>query len=205
MKKQMSKNRKRTKAEEKETLTPAYQARVALEPSCSAALTMASYSPFCHDVQALTNELSTQNDRIIDGNLGCAERMLFDQANVLQAIFTNLSQRAIQSEYIKNLDQYLRLALKAQAQCTRTLEVLGELKNPSSVAFVRQANIGHAVQVNNAPSIRGDLSHAQAQETLNRSNELLEVQHGNRLDTRTTSSTISIDSQMESVEQVNRS
>lgn len=43
-----------------------------------------------------------------------------------------------------------RLALKAQAQGVRTLEVLGALKNPQPVAFVKQANIAHGPQqVNN--------------------------------------------------------
>ena len=43
----------------------------------------------------------------------------------------------------------MRLALKAQSQCRATIEALTNIKNPRPVAYVRQANIGQAVQVNN--------------------------------------------------------
>jgi hypothetical protein len=37
----------------------------------------------------------------------------------------------------------MRLALKAQAQCTRTIETLAEIKN-LPVVFAKQSNIFHA-------------------------------------------------------------
>lgn len=43
-------------------------------------------------------------------------------------------------------DELLRLALKAQAQSRATVEALAEVKNPRSVAFVKQANIAHGHQ-----------------------------------------------------------
>lgn len=46
-------------------------------------------------------------------------------------------------EYLNATDTYLRLALKAQAQCRATLQTLAEIKNPRPVAFVKQANIAH--------------------------------------------------------------
>jgi hypothetical protein len=60
-------------------------------------------------------------------------------------------------------DRYLRLALKAQAQAVRTIEALGELKNPRPVTFVRQANVAHNQQVNNGhPSQAGNSENQQS-------------------------------------------
>ena len=62
----------------------------------------------------------------------------------------NLSRRAAHQEYLSQFEVNLRLALKAQAQCARALEVLAAIKNPPNVAFVRQANMAHGhQQVNN--------------------------------------------------------
>ncbi|PAO91992.1 hypothetical protein BV581_12610 [Stutzerimonas stutzeri] len=73
----------------------------------------------------------------------------------------------------------MKLALKAQNQARATLQTLGELKAPKQVAFVKQANIGNQVQVNNA----GSPSHARKNKKA--PNELLEVEHGEGLDART--------------------
>jgi hypothetical protein len=76
-------------------------------------------------------------------------KRFLSQAHALQAIFTNLSRRAANQQYLKQFETYLRLSLKAQSQCVRTLEVLAAMKNPQPVAFVKQANIAHNQQVNN--------------------------------------------------------
>jgi len=60
------------------------------------------------------------------------------------------------SEYINAAEIYLRLALKAQAQCRTTVETLVEMKNPRPVAFVSQANISNGPQqVNNGTPLAG--------------------------------------------------
>jgi hypothetical protein len=84
------------------------------------------------------------------------------------------------------VDTYLRLALKAQSQCRTTLETLDLIRNPRSVAFVRQANIANGPQqVNNGTPPTA--THARAREKLERTpNELLENDHGNRLEQGTT-------------------
>jgi hypothetical protein len=88
----------------------------------------------------------------------------------------------------------MRLALKAQTQCRATLETLALLKNPTPVAFVRQANIGQAVQVNNAPSAAGNESRAREIESTQ--SKLLEGQHGKRLDTGTAGTASGADPQL---------
>ena len=85
--------------------------------------------------------------------------------------------------YLDAADRYMRLALRAQGQCRATLEMLAAIKNPSSVAFVRQANIAHGPQqVNNGvpPPLRAGESEIEP-------NKLLEATHGERLDTGTAS------------------
>jgi len=59
----------------------------------------------------------------------------------------------------------MRLALRAQSQCRATLETLAVIKNPTTVAYVRQANIANGPQqVNNAPQTAREVSGAQEHE-----------------------------------------
>jgi hypothetical protein len=69
-----------------------------------------------------------------------AETMLVTQARDLDKLFIGLAKRAIQSGDAHEADMLLRLALKAQAQCFRTLQVLGELKSPRPVTFIQEGN-----------------------------------------------------------------
>lgn len=59
------------------------------------------------------------------------------------------------------------------------MQTLGELKTPKQVAFVKQANIGNQVQVNNGIQKKP----VRTRKTKKAQNELLEVEHGERLDT----------------------
>ena len=95
------------------------------------------------------------------------------------------------------------MALKAQGQCRMTLETLGELKSPKSAMFIRQANIADQQQVNNGPTVNGTAGHMRAHEEKidDSSVKLLEVQHGERMDSRTASTAIGTDSCMEAVGQ----
>jgi hypothetical protein len=98
------------------------------------------------------------------------------------------------------MDRYLRLALKAQNQSRATLQTLTELKAPKQIAFVQQANIGNHVQVNNHTRDKSP----RAQKTQNQQNELLEVEHGERLDTRAQSKASRNDSALEAVGEKHR-
>ena len=70
----------------------------------------------------------------------------------------------------------MRIALRAQPQCRATLETLAAVKNPSSVAFVRQANIAHGPQQVNNEMV------ARAQENEISQKNVLETPHGEWLD-----------------------
>jgi hypothetical protein len=105
------------------------------------------------DMNGLSQDLKEATSRVTkDGNMRTPEAMLYGQVVALQTIFTSLSRRAALNagEYINAAERYLRLALKAQAQCRATIETLHDMKYPRPVAFVRQANIAHGPQqVNN--------------------------------------------------------
>jgi len=70
-------------------------------------------------------------------------------------------------EYIKAAETYMRLALKAQSQCARTIEVLAAMKNPP-VVFAKQANISHGhQQVNNGTNATNTHTPAHTEKTIN--------------------------------------
>ena len=127
-------------------------------------------------------ELGRQTAAINRGDMRRAEDMLVSQAHSLDALFVHLAGRALSSKNMGGLESYMRLALKAQNQARATLQTLGELKTPKQVAFVKQANIGNQVQVNNGIHEKP----ARTRKTKKAQNELLEVEHGERLDTRAT-------------------
>ena len=103
------------------------------------------------DIGECMASLRDTSQAINGGDLSSAEAMLAAQAASLNAIFAEMARRAAANmgEYLGATETYLRLALKAQAQCRATLETLAEIKNPPAV-FARQANIAHGPQqVNN--------------------------------------------------------
>ena len=125
-----------------------------------------------------------------------AEAMLTTQAHTLDAIFNNLARRAINAEYMDNLEKYLRLGLRAQSQCRATLEALAEMKSPRQTAFVNQANIAHGhQQINN--TLQQPSKSAKENEIVK--NELLEKTNGERMDVGTAGATGRVDRTVEAV------
>ena len=103
------------------------------------------------------------------------------QVHTLDAIFNNLACRAINAEYMDNLDRYLKFALRARSQCRATWEALATIKNSPVAGYVRQANIAHGPQqVNNASAAPAGAP--RAGENPNLQNKLLEEKYGERLD-----------------------
>ena len=134
---------------------------------------------------AITDALTERFKKVTDkGDMATPETMLLAQAHTCEAIFHDFTQRALRCDTMPKLESFMKLALKAQQQSASTLRILGELKNPRPVAFVRQANISHGPQqVNNGIATT---THARAhEESGNQSNELLEHHHGEWLDAGT--------------------
>lgn len=100
------------------------------------------------EIPALVQCLGEQAATVNAGDMRLVETMLANQATVLQSLFARLTEIGMAAEYLPTLETFLRIALRAQAQCTRTLEVLAAVKNPP-VVIARQANIAQQQQVNN--------------------------------------------------------
>jgi hypothetical protein len=93
--------------------------------------------------------------KVRQGDMSGPEAILVSQACALNSIFTEMARRSglNMGEYLDASEKYMRLALKAQAQCRATLETLADMKNPPLV-IARQANIANGPQqVNNGPSL----------------------------------------------------
>jgi hypothetical protein len=175
--------------------------KLAVMPSANGAAVIEAFSKGSFgeaDLNVLIEELREKFSKVENGDLQYCESMLVGQANALQSIFVNLARRAVNQEYLKQYETYLRLALKAQNQSRMTLETLATIKNPP-VVFARQANINQGngnQQVNNGtPALA-----TRAEKNINQQNELLEVQHGGEtLDIQTTGATIRENQTVETV------
>jgi hypothetical protein len=180
-------------------------AKAALRPSVRAGVTRRAYSrQFGElDLTALVDEIAAQNSSVSKGNMVRAEAMLMSQAHTLEAIFHELARRAALNigEYLSAAETYMRLALKAQNQCARTIETLAAIKNPAPVTFVKQANVAHGPQQVNNGTIPEP---SRARESESPPNKLLEQQHGTRLDTEASRTSVGADSSLETVGEIHR-
>ena len=155
-------------------------ADLALDPAISAASTVCAFGKGTIGKLEITEVYESTMDvvaKVKAGDMSGPEAMLVSQASALNSIFTELARRAgaNMGEYIDAMESYMRLALKAQAQCRATIETLADMKNPPLV-IARQANIANGPQqVNNGQPPR-------AEEKQNLPNELLEDGDVARLD-----------------------
>ncbi len=124
------------------------------------------------DTPELVGCLRALTDKAKSGDLGQVEAMLFNQAV---------------------------LALRAQAQSTRTLEVLATVKNPP-VVFAKQANIAQQQQVNNGPAVPA----TRARNPASAPTQLLETLPDERLEFGTAGAASGADSPLATVGTVHR-
>ena len=126
-------------------------ARAILRPTVTAAQSIKD----CHPnedkitVAALADALAAQSATIREGNTARVEAMLTAQAHTLDALFLCLtrSSHANMGKNLHAMEAYMRLALKAQAQCRTTLQTLADIKNPAprvqnNTATYQQVNTG---------------------------------------------------------------
>lgn len=178
----------------------AHRAEIAYDPAVRSVAGAQDFIKGMLGAQGLTESLQALNAQVKEvqsGNLGGVEKTLVAQANTLDAIFNELARRAARNmgKYLNATEIYLRLALKAQTQCRATLETLATIKNPP-IIYARQANVTTGPQqVNN-----GIVPNTRARETENMPTQLLETQHGERLDTGTTGTARNYDPAMATLE-----
>ena len=154
------------------------------------------------NVNALVSELTSQLAAVNGGNMQRPEAMLFAQAETLEGLFHFLVRQALGQDRLPQYETHMRLALKAQSQSRATLEALAEIKNPRSVAFVKQANIATNQQVNNGDNITLSAG-ARTRENEKPQNKLLTETSYETLDARRTRTTSGVNSPMEAMGAVN--
>lgn len=182
-------------------------ARTLTRPEIGAAAVMEAWSPDTHDVNVLAAELAFQVKAVNQGDMQRTEGILISQAQALDAIFVNLMRRSMNQTNAAHWEMYMRMGMKAQSQCRATLQALAEIKNPRSVAFVKQANMTTGPQqVNNGVAPGGVEWSAPAREIQFEQSKLLEgVGNGStHMDAGTTQATSRGDKTLEPVGAVNR-
>ena len=177
----------------------------AIQPEVLAAGTIARFSSDTFHEVGITDRmeaLEAQVRAVQGGDMKRAEAMLVAQAHSLDAIFNEMARRAAHNmrEHVQATEIFMRLALRAQSQSRATLETLAAIKNPP-VIFAKQANIAHGPQqVNNG--IAAPV--ARTEEKTIKQPELMEHDHGQRLDTGTTGAASRADPAMATLEPLDR-
>lgn len=175
-------------------------AEISLSAPVLNALTTQNYSQRLMGEIDITEAVSVMRDKVSKVNTGDLtelEATLTAQTVSLDAIFNELAKRAIGSDTMSKLEIYLRLSLKAQSQCARSIEVLAAMKNPP-IVYAKQANISHGnQQVNND----GNPNASHTEKKINQPNELLvKDNYGSaQMDERATQTTIPNDKAMATV------
>lgn len=153
-----------------------------MDPAVHSAATCVTFGTGAFGKTEITETLEEMLEAIAKvrkGDLSGPEAMLVSQAHSLNAIFSELTRRSAlnMGEYIEASEKYMKLALKAQAQCRATIETLAAIKSPP-IVFAKQANIANGPQqVNNGPAPL-----PRAEENTTSPNKLLEHAHEHRLD-----------------------
>lgn len=143
--------------------------------------------------------------KVISGDLSLLESTLTAQTVALDTIFNELARRASLNigEHIQAAETYLRLALKAQAQCARTIEVLAAMKNPP-IVYAKQMNVANGnQQVNNGSNQNSTSTPTNTGKIESQQNELLENQHGKWMDNGKKATTSGTDKELATLATLN--
>ena len=155
----------------------AYWHGAAVVVACAEPLVDHAGAQYTPTLDELAQDLKHRIEQIRAGDLSDPEAMLLAQAHALQALFSNLTLKALECTSLPNMQFCLSLALKAQAQCRATLTALADLKRPRQASFIGQQNVALNQQINNLPD------QGMPKVILeNPSNELLEAGDGERVD-----------------------
>ncbi len=130
------------------------KAELGLSSTVANAVTSSNFAKGSFGALDLTESVGVMWEKIAKvkaGDMSEVEATLIAQAVTLDTVFNELARRAAlnMGEHLGATETYLRLALKAQAQCRSTLETLAEVKYPKAATFVRQQNVAYQQQVNN--------------------------------------------------------
>ena len=147
------------------------------------------------DLTETVGVLKEKLAKVNAGDMAGLEATLTAQTVTLDAMFSELARRAAlnMGEYLSATESYMRLALKAQAQCARTIEVLANMKNPP-IVYAKQMNVANGnQQVNNGNNLTTTHAPAHTGEIINQPNELLSERNNASMDSSRTTTTIGTD------------
>lgn len=125
-------------------------AEVALDPNAHAMATANLFGKGTFGPQPITDSyevIQSHAKAAISGDLANQKAMLAGQATALNAIFSEMARRAAlnMGEYVGATESYMRLALKAQAQCRSTIEALDRLTS-GHVQTVKHVHVNEGGQ-----------------------------------------------------------
>lgn len=153
----------------------------------------------------LTELVDQLESLVADASAGDTEQIdaiLISQAQTLDALFNHLTRRSVMNmdQYFEAANTYMKLALRAQANCRVTLECFANLKKP----LVKQTNIAHGPQQVNIHSSDGKESNDHAENEKPR-NKLLEKKEREKwLDGGSPQEAVGADTDLETVGEIDR-
>lgn len=117
--------------------------------TAQAARTMALYPGMmpAPDYSTMLEILSEQGEQAASSDLRASKQMLAVQAASLQTIYTDLMYRAAKAGTLEELQTYMGIALRAQANCRKNIEALTEIVQ-GRVVFAKNANVATNQQIN---------------------------------------------------------
>lgn len=170
--------------------------------------TLGAYVIECN-ISAVSNQVDTEFTRdviaqgvreIKSGDLSKLEEMLYSQAVALNMMFTNTTRKASAQSNINIRATLTNLALKSQNQSRNTIQTLINLKQPSQTSFIKQqTNVANGHQ-----QINNGMGQSSSEKLLNEPIELLEANHGKRLDRGAKAKTKGVNSDLEALGEVHR-
>jgi hypothetical protein len=143
------------------------------------------------DVHKFLNEII---GNVNNGDMTAPESLLVNQAYTLNTVFHSFITAASKAEHLEVAQFRADIAFRAQNQCQRTLRTLLEFKHPKRSTFIKQQN---NLQVNQSPE-------KKKEKKVKPANKLLEVNHEARLDTGKTQEAVRVNSELETVGELDR-
>lgn len=107
----------------------------------------ASLADHVEEAVALRDALEDFGGRVAKGATSELATMAATQAASLNVLYTSLAGRALENTHSPHFESFMKLALKAQAQCISALQAVTALRRPAVVA--RQLNVAQQQVVNN--------------------------------------------------------
>lgn len=136
--------------------------------------------------------------KIHGGDLTEVETVLISQAMALDTVFAYMTRASQGCDMLNQTETFMRLGLKAQAQCRATLEALAAIKNPP-VVYAKQANIAQGPQ-----QVNNGIASSRRREDKIEQSELLEESHEPRMDIGAAEKASGSDPALEALEPFNR-